>query len=164
MPKPLKKPTSKPKTPAKPKRPSDPVLAANAMFTEHMSRVQQEPAPKPLDFKSQYRAHTFTFNGSTPPAPAALDLPTGVFLGMSMPSAIKLLFVSRSAGARCARSTWRGRADSMAAVALNYFAYNFIKIHSTLRMTPAMAAGVTARLFDVSDLVNLLAESEKKAA
>ena len=52
----------------------------------------------------------------------------------------------------------------MAAVALNYFAYNFIKIHSTLRVTPAMAAGVTNRLFDVMDLVNLLVESEAKAA
>ena len=27
-----------------------------------------------------------------------------------------------------------------AAVALNYFAYNFIKIHRTLRVTPALAA------------------------
>ena len=51
-----------------------------------------------------------------------------------------------------------------AAVALNYFAYNFIKIHSTLRTSPAMAAGVTDRLFDVSDLVNLLIESESKKA
>jgi hypothetical protein len=33
-----------------------------------------------------------------------------------------------------------------AATALNYFAYNFIKIHRTLRSTPAMAAGVTDRL------------------
>jgi hypothetical protein len=33
-----------------------------------------------------------------------------------------------------------------AAVALYYFAYNFIKIHGTLRLTPAMAAGVTNRL------------------
>lgn len=42
-----------------------------------------------------------------------------------------------------------------AAVALNYFAYNFIKIHRSLRVTPAMAAGVTDRLWDVSDLVSL---------
>ena len=28
--------------------------------------------------------------------------------------------------------------NHMAAVALNYFAYNFIKIHSTLRTSPAM--------------------------
>jgi IS1 family transposase len=54
--------------------------------------------------------------------------------------------------------------NHMAAVALNYFAYNFIKIHSSLRMSPAMAAGVVDRLFDVSDLVALLIESEKKAA
>jgi hypothetical protein len=54
--------------------------------------------------------------------------------------------------------------NHMAAVALNYFAYNFIKIHSTLRVTPAIAAGVTNRLFDVSDLVNLLIESESEKA
>jgi IS1 family transposase len=54
--------------------------------------------------------------------------------------------------------------NHMAAVALNYFAYNFIKIHSSLRMSPAMAAGVTDRLFDVSDLVNLLIESEAEKA
>jgi hypothetical protein len=51
-----------------------------------------------------------------------------------------------------------------AAVALNYFAYNFIKIHRTLRTSPAMAAGVTGRLFDVMDLVNLLIESEREKA
>jgi IS1 family transposase len=50
--------------------------------------------------------------------------------------------------------------NHMAAVAINYFAYNFIKIHRTLRVSPAMAAGVTSRLFDVMDLVNLLIESE----
>lgn len=42
-----------------------------------------------------------------------------------------------------------------AVVALNYFAYNFIKIHRTLKTTPAMAAGVTKHLWEVSDLVAL---------
>jgi hypothetical protein len=51
-----------------------------------------------------------------------------------------------------------------AAVALNYFAYNFIKIHRTLRVTPAMAAKVTDRLFDVSDIVALLEAAESKKA
>jgi hypothetical protein len=51
-----------------------------------------------------------------------------------------------------------------AAVSLNYFAYNFIKIHRTLRVTPAMAAGVTDRLFDVSDIVQLLEAAESKKA
>ena len=54
--------------------------------------------------------------------------------------------------------------NHMAAVALNYFADNFIKIHTTLRTSPAMAAGVTTRLFDVSDLMALLVESESKKA
>ena len=40
-----------------------------------------------------------------------------------------------------------------AAIALGYFAYNFIKIHRTLRVTPAMAAGVTDQLWEVADLV-----------
>jgi hypothetical protein len=51
-----------------------------------------------------------------------------------------------------------------AAVALNYFAYNFVRIHRTLRVTPAMAAKVTDRLFDVSDIVWLLEASESKKA
>jgi len=42
-----------------------------------------------------------------------------------------------------------------AAVALNYFAYNFVKTYGTLRTTPAMAAGVTNRLWDVKDLVEV---------
>jgi hypothetical protein len=48
-----------------------------------------------------------------------------------------------------------------AAVALYYFAYNFIKIHGTLRCMPAMAAGVTDRLWEVSDLVALLEADER---
>ena len=50
-----------------------------------------------------------------------------------------------------------------AATALNYFAYNFIKIHRTLRMSPAMAAGVTDRLWDVADLVALWKAYERRA-
>jgi IS1 family transposase len=51
-----------------------------------------------------------------------------------------------------------------AAVALNYFAYNFIKIHRTLRMSPAMAAGVTDHLWSISDLVDLWESEEQKRA
>ena len=50
-----------------------------------------------------------------------------------------------------------------AATALNYFAYNFIKIHRTLRMSPAMAAGVADRLWDVADLVALWESYERRA-
>lgn len=42
-----------------------------------------------------------------------------------------------------------------AAVALNFAYYNFVKIHKTLRTTPAMAAGVVPNLWTVADLVDL---------
>ena len=48
-----------------------------------------------------------------------------------------------------------------AKTALNYFAYNFIKIHRSLRMSPAMAAGVETRLWSVEDLVTLWESYEK---
>jgi len=51
-----------------------------------------------------------------------------------------------------------------AAVALQYFVYNFIRQHRTLRMSPAMAAGVTNKLWEVSDLVKLLEAAESKKA
>jgi len=41
-------------------------------------------------------------------------------------------------------------------VALHYMHYNFCRIHKTLRVTPAMAAGVTDRLWSVADIVNVL--------
>ena len=41
-------------------------------------------------------------------------------------------------------------------VALHFAYYNFVRVHKTLRMSPAMAAGVTDRLWEVSDLVAVL--------
>lgn len=41
------------------------------------------------------------------------------------------------------------------AVALHFAYYNFVKIHTSLRVTPAMAAGVESRLWSVRDLVGL---------
>jgi IS1 family transposase len=40
-----------------------------------------------------------------------------------------------------------------AAVALHFARYNFVWIHSTLRMTPAMAAGVTKELWTIRDFI-----------
>jgi hypothetical protein len=34
--------------------------------------------------------------------------------------------------------------------------YNFVRIHKTLRMTPAMAAGVSKRLWEIGDIVDAL--------
>lgn len=50
------------------------------------------------------------------------------------------------------------------AVALHFMHYNFIRLHKTLRVTPAMAAGVTDRLWSIGDLVRLLEEREAAEA
>lgn len=42
------------------------------------------------------------------------------------------------------------------AVALHFMHYSFCRIHQTLRVTPAMEAGVTDHLWEVEDIVNLL--------
>jgi IS1 family transposase len=42
------------------------------------------------------------------------------------------------------------------AVALHMMYYNFVRIHQTLRTTPAMAAGVTKKLWEMTDVVDVL--------
>jgi IS1 family transposase len=46
--------------------------------------------------------------------------------------------------------------NHQAAIALHYMYYNFVRIHQTLRCTPAMAAGVTNRVWEISEIVELL--------
>ena len=48
------------------------------------------------------------------------------------------------------------------AISLHFAYYNFVKIHKTLRMTPAMAAGVADGLWEMSDLVAILEDAEEK--
>jgi IS1 family transposase len=47
------------------------------------------------------------------------------------------------------------------AVALHFAYYNFVRIHKTLRVTPAMAAGVTDRLWEMADLVAVVEAAEE---
>jgi len=49
------------------------------------------------------------------------------------------------------------------AVALHMMYYNFIRIHQTLRVTPAMAAGVTDNLWEISDMVAMLENWENRS-
>jgi IS1 family transposase len=44
-----------------------------------------------------------------------------------------------------------------AAVALHFMHYNFCRIHQTLRVTPAMAAGISNHAWELSEIVSLLA-------
>jgi len=38
--------------------------------------------------------------------------------------------------------------------------YNFVRIHQTLKITPAMAALVTSKLWEMSDMVKVLDDWE----
>ncbi len=44
-------------------------------------------------------------------------------------------------------------ANLKAALALHFVWYNFCRVHATLRVTPAMAAGVTERVWGLEDLL-----------
>lgn len=46
------------------------------------------------------------------------------------------------------------------AVALHFMYYNFVRVHQTLKVSPAMEAGVTDRLWDIKDIVALIDENE----
>jgi IS1 family transposase len=46
------------------------------------------------------------------------------------------------------------------AVALHFTYYNFVKMHKTLRCSPAMAAGISSRLWEISDIVALVEKAE----
>ncbi|MGH7783782.1 MAG: IS1 family transposase [Candidatus Binatia bacterium] len=49
------------------------------------------------------------------------------------------------------------------AVALHMMYYNFVRIHMTLRMTSALAAGVTKRLWEMADVVDVLEAWEARS-
>jgi len=49
-------------------------------------------------------------------------------------------------------------------MAIYFMHYNFVRIHQTLKVTPAMAAGVTGKLWEMSDMVKVLEDWEARRA
>ncbi len=47
-------------------------------------------------------------------------------------------------------------ANHEAAIALHYMHYNYCRVHKTLRVTPAMEAGIAGHVWSIEELVNLL--------
>jgi hypothetical protein len=45
-------------------------------------------------------------------------------------------------------------------VAIHFMHYNFVRIHQSLRVTPAMAAGVTPKLWSLTDMVRVIEDWE----
>jgi hypothetical protein len=52
--------------------------------------------------------------------------------------------------------------NHMHAISLYFMFYNFCKIHKSLRVSPAMEAGISKTLWDISDIVALIPEEEQK--
>lgn len=50
-----------------------------------------------------------------------------------------------------------------AAIALHFMNYNFCRIHQSLRITPAMAAGGATRVWNVEDIAQLVEAEEQRA-
>ncbi|MCB9497828.1 MAG: hypothetical protein H6688_00010 [Erysipelotrichaceae bacterium] len=46
-------------------------------------------------------------------------------------------------------------------VALHFMYYNFIRIHKTLKTTPAMAAGITEKLWSIGEIIDLIDAKEE---
>ena len=44
-------------------------------------------------------------------------------------------------------------ANLQAALALHFAWYNFVRVHQTLRVTPAMEAGITDRIWSIRELL-----------
>lgn len=51
-----------------------------------------------------------------------------------------------------------------AAVALHFMHYNFCRVHQTLRVTPAMEAGIADHVWSIEEIVGLLTPSQEEAA
>jgi hypothetical protein len=49
-------------------------------------------------------------------------------------------------------------------VALFYMHYNFVRVHQSLRVTPAMEAGLTPRVWSIQDIVTLAEPALMKIA
>jgi IS1 family transposase len=54
--------------------------------------------------------------------------------------------------------------NHIAAISLHYMHYNFCRIHRTLKVTPAMEAGVSDHVWSLEEVVALLEAEEKRAA
>jgi len=94
--------------------------------------------------------------------PSLLDAIPSVVHGQPDPAHISTSFIERqnlTIRMACRRFTRLTNAFSKklenlkAALALHFAHYNFVRIHGSLRVTPAMAAGVTNRTWDLEELI-----------
>ena len=118
---------------------------------------------QPKMFRAGLYAHVSTNDQQTIPlqtAPCGTTprVAAGPSLCRSRRSAPAPAYVSQSTTHRMSSKKLE---NHMAALAVYFMYYNFVRIHQTLRVSPAMAAGVTSKLWSVTDIVALIEAAEK---
>ena len=100
--------------------------------------------------------------------PRVTGIHTSIVTGHPDPTSINTSFVERHnltirmhlrRFTRLTNAHWKKLENHAHALAVFPYHYNFVCIHQTLRVTPAMEAGLTDRLWDFSDLVDLIEEA-----
>src|SRR2546421_12472784 len=62
------------------------------------------------------------------------------------------------------RSKWQRSAENHAySVATHFMDYNFVRIHQSLRIARAMAAGVTTKHWSLTDMARVIKDWERRA-
>ena len=105
----------------------------------------------PRDTNALAHMVTAMATGETPPEPVSTKNPAAVALGR-----LGGLKGGRARAASLTNAFSKKVENHCAAVALHFMHYNFCRIHQTLRVTPAMAAGVTDHVWEIGEIVDLL--------
>src|SRR5437660_261357 len=68
----------------------------------------------------------------------------------------RVSFINHGVGVRVTNAFSKMVENHAAAIALHFMHYNFARIHQTLRITPAMGAGVTDHAWTLEEVVGLV--------
>jgi IS1 family transposase len=98
---------------------------------------------------------TFCFTGK--PDPRHISTSYGERQNLTMRMSMKRF-------ARLSNSFSRKAENQAHSVAIHFMHYNFVRIHQSLRVTPAMAACVTDRLWSLADMVQVIEVWEQRHA
>ena len=135
-------------------------------FTPYIGAVEMAWGADAPDFAQLVKLY-----GAIPPGPARYAPPKiveavpTVVHGNPDPAFVSTSYIERqnlTIRMACRRFTrltnaFSKKLDNLrAALALHFAWYNFVRIHRSLRVTPAMAAGITNELWTTKDLIDLL--------
>jgi IS1 family transposase len=137
-------------------------------YNAYASAVK-EAFPDGVDYAQVVKVYAAKGDGRYSPA-RLIDTDVNVMSGTPDPDHISTSYVERQnltirmsmrRYTRLTNAFSRKVENHVAAVSIHFFYYNFCRVHASLKgKTPAMAAGVTDRVWKVSDLIQLLSDAE----